>query len=67
MFHKPTEVILEIVKGEIRLIATMPTLPLGKTCIESVKFMNGSSLPGLRKHATKYAKQWNIKFIDKTI
>lgn len=64
---KPTKITLEIKNGVIQLRVDAKNTLKGYTIIESSPFKTGKSLDGLRKRATKYAKQFSIPFVDATV
>jgi hypothetical protein len=62
----PTKIILEKTATHIQLKVYAPETLRGYTVIDSAPFKTGKSLPSFRKHATRYAKRFDIPFIDQT-
>ncbi|MBZ9600721.1 hypothetical protein [Phyllobacterium chamaecytisi] len=60
----PTKITLELLNGYIQLRIDAPQTENGYTVMESVPFKTGDALPSMRKQASKYAKQFNIPFVD---
>ena len=71
----PTKITLEVVptashlrkysETSARLWVACPQTKNGILVLEQVPLVTGKSIAGLRKQATKYAKQWNIPFLVK--
>jgi len=63
----PTKIVLQRTATHIQLRVFAPETKSGSTVIESFPYRTGKSLPGLRKHAAKYAKRFSIPFVDETV